>query len=140
MTPPQPNAGSPSPVTGAGLSRAVLAILGPLLFAGPAWATSSDCNTVEKMAHCCAYFEKAQTTTVYQWEADLAHECSNELDGALDQSRQEKQLNVCIPENTAMKDLSFIFRTFAENNPQFWTRLPRFGLLYVWGLKWPCEK
>ena len=105
----------------------------------PASAVSLECNNVEKMAGCCTSYLKSLKDSVTVTELDLAHQCKMEIEGALDEAKEEKYLGACVPEKIVPADIAKSFIAFSENNHNFYTRSPRFGLLYLMSFKWPCN-
>ena len=111
-----------------------------LVTAGTANAISDECNTVAKMAECCKLHLRSASEKLLPSELDMAHQCVRAIDGARDETTQEKYLNACVPAGVATVDIAKSFIFFSENRPDFYTRSPRFGLLYLMEFKWPCEK
>ena len=105
----------------------------------PAGAVALECNNVEKMARCCSTYLKSLKETVTSSELTPAHQCQMEIEGALDEAREEKYLGACVPDKITPADIARSFVAFSENNHNFYTRSPRFGLLYLMSFKWPCN-
>ena len=126
------------------LARGVaLVLLQMALVAGmppSAWALSSECETVPKLAQCCLSFQKALKGKVNADEYNTARECENELIGARDQAGDEKMFGVCIPDSESLEKLLTVFLGYSGAHPEAWNRVARFGLLSAWGIAWPCGK
>ena len=122
------------------MSRLIIAVIIIGAFLGQAKAISKDCNNVEKMARCCTYYIKSINGKLRLDEQDLANQCFNEINGAIDQSREDKTQGICAPNDVTADGLAKSFIMFTENNTNYYTRSPRFGLLYLMGSKWPCNK
>ena len=120
------------------IMRYLVLLLPLVLFPIEAGAISEECNNVKKMAACCQSMLKGLTSTLSMSETDLAHQCHEEINGAVDQSKEQRYLGACVPESASETSIAKLFIVFSENNPHFHTRSPRFGMLHLMSFKWPC--
>ncbi|MEI8394812.1 MAG: hypothetical protein WCF85_08765 [Rhodospirillaceae bacterium] len=91
---------------------------------------AGECSSVDKMIGCCKLYLKSEKEKLLMSELDPANRCLAELEGAVDQAKEQKELAICTPPDLNLQSLARSFISFAENNPYYYMRSPRFGMLY----------
>ncbi len=112
-----------------------------LLITTSTTASASDiCKSAHEMMACCQMTIKSFDNQIDRKETDMSWECWKEMELAVEQGKYEKWLNICTPEGLTLEKPPYSIVTFLQNNPVFQTRSPRFVMLRLLEMKWPCKK